>query len=99
MLDGGWLFPGQNPVNPMSTRQLNRICHMAAEAAEIDKRVSMHTLRHSYATHLLEQKVDIRVIQVLLGHKRLETTALYAQVATDVLREVVSPLESLRPPT
>ena len=97
MLDGGWLFPGQNPINPMSTRQLNRICHMAAAAAEIDKRVSMHTLRHSYATHLLEQKVDIRVIQVLLGHKRLETTALYAQVATDVLREVVSPLESLRP--
>jgi len=98
MLDGGWLFPGQNPVNPMSTRQLNRICHMAAAAAEIDKRVSMHTLRHSYATHLLEQKVDIRVIQVLMGHKKLETTALYAQVATDVLREVVSPLESLRPP-
>jgi len=96
MLDGGWLFPGQNPVNPMSTRQFNRICHMAA--AEIDKRVSMHTLRHSYATHLLEQKVDIRVIQVLLGHKKLETTALYAQVATEVLREVVSPLESLRPP-
>jgi site-specific recombinase XerD len=98
LLDGGWLFPGQNPINPMSTRQLNRICHMAAAAAEIDKRVSMHTLRHSYATHLLEQKVDIRIIQVLLGHKRLETTALYAQVATDVLREVVSPLESLRPP-
>jgi integrase/recombinase XerD len=96
MLDGGWLFPGQNPVNPMSTRQLNRICHIAAAAAEIDKRVSMHTLRHSYATHLLEQKVDIRVIQVLLGHKKLETTALYAQVATEVLREVVSPLESLR---
>ena len=98
LLDGGWLFPGQNPINPMSTRQLNRICHMAAAAADIDKRVSMHTLRHSYVTHLLEQKVDIRVIQVLLGHKRLETTALYAQVATDVLREVVSPLESLRPP-
>jgi site-specific recombinase XerD len=98
MLDGGWLFPGQNPINPMSTRQLNRICHMAAAAADIDKRVSMHTLRHSYATHLLEQKVDIRIIQVLLGHKKLETTALYAQVATDVLREVVSPLESLRPP-
>mgnify|MGYP001814348550 FL=1 len=98
LLDGGWLFPGQNPINPMSTRQLNRICHMAADAAAIDKRVSMHTLRHSYATHLLEQKVDIRIIQVLLGHKRLETTALYAQVATDVLREVVSPLESLRPP-
>jgi integrase/recombinase XerD len=98
MLDGGWLFPGQNPVNPMSTRQFNRICHLAAEAAGIDKRVSPHTLRHSYATHLLEQKVDIRVIQVLLGHKRLETTALYTQVATEVLREVDSPLEALRPP-
>ena len=98
LLDGGWLFPGLNPINPLSTRQLNRICHLAAAAAEIDKRVSMHTLRHSFATHLLEQKVDIRVIQVLLGHKKLETTALYAQVATDVLREVVSPLDSLRPP-
>ena len=98
LLDGGWLFPGQNPVNPMSTRQFNRICHLAAEAAGIDKRVSPHTLRHSYATHLLEQKVDIRVIQVLLGPKRLETTALYTQVATEVLREVDSPLESLTPP-
>jgi len=95
LLEGGWLFPGQNPVNPMTTRQLNRICHAAAQAAGIDKRVSMHTLRHSYATHLLEQKVDIRLIQVLLGHKRLETTALYTQVATEVLREVTSPLESL----
>lgn len=98
MLDGGWLFPGQNPINPMSTRQLNRACHAAATAAELNKRVSMHTLRHSYATHLLEQKVDIRIIQVLLGHKKLETTSLYTQVATDVLREVLSPLESLKPP-
>jgi site-specific recombinase XerD len=95
MLDGGWLFPGMNPVDPLTTRQLNRAVHMAADAANIDKRVSMHTLRHSFATHLLEQKVDIRVIQVLLGHKKLETTAMYAQVATDVLREVVSPLEQL----
>ena len=97
MLDHGWLFPGQNPINPMTTRQLNRICHAAAAAAEIDKRVSMHTLRHSFATHLLEQKVDIRVIQVLLGHKRLDTTAFYVQVATDVLREVGSPLETTSP--
>jgi len=96
MLDGGWLFPGLNPIESLSTRQLNRACHAAAQAAEIDKRVSMHTLRHSFATHLLEQKVDIRVIQVLLGHKKLETTALYAQVATDLLREVISPLEHLR---
>jgi integrase/recombinase XerD len=95
MLEGGWLFPGLDPVDPLSTRQLNRAIHSAAEAAHIDKRVSMHTLRHSFATHLLEQKVDIRVIQVLLGHKKLETTALYAQVATDLLREVISPLENL----
>ena len=76
MLDGGWLFPGLNPIDPLSTRQLNRAVHAAAKAAHIDKRVSMHTLRHSFATHLLEQKVDIRIIQVLLGHKKLETTAL-----------------------
>lgn len=97
MLQGGWLFPGLDLIDPLSTRQLNRAIHAAAEAARIDKRVSMHTLRHSFATHLLEQKVDIRVIQVLLGHKKLETTALYAQVATDLLREVVSPLETLQP--
>ena len=95
MLDGGWLFPGMNPLESLTTRQLNRAVHDAALAAGIDKRVSMHTLRHSFATHLLEQKVDIRVIQVLLGHKKLETTALYAQVATDLLREVISPLERL----
>jgi integrase/recombinase XerD len=95
MLPNGWLFPGLNPMDQLSTRQLNRAIHLAADAAHIDKRVSMHTLRHSFATHLLEQKVDIRVIQVLLGHKRLETTALYTHVATEVLRAVISPLETL----
>jgi site-specific recombinase XerD len=97
MQQGGWLFPGLDPIDPLSTRQLNRAIHAAVEAAGIDKRVSMHTLRHSFATHLLEQKVDIRIIQVLLGHKKLETTALYAQVATDVLREVIRPIETLQP--
>ena len=90
-----WLFPGQNPVNPLSVRQLRRACRAAALAAEIDKRISLHTLRHSFATHLLEQKVDIRVIQVLLGHKKLDTTALYSQVATRAIREVKSPLDYL----
>jgi len=95
MLPGSWLFPGQNPVDPLSTRQLNRACHSAADEAGITKRVSLHTLRHSFATQLLEQKVDIRVIQVLLGHQKLENTALYAQVATRTLREVTGPLERL----
>src|SRR5882762_2239315 len=72
-----WLFPGQNRVNHLSTRQLNRAVHAAAQMAEITKRVSPHTLRHSFATHLLEQNIDIRVIQVLLGHAKLDTTALY----------------------
>ncbi|MCP4045536.1 MAG: tyrosine-type recombinase/integrase [Gammaproteobacteria bacterium] len=99
MLRGGWLFPGQNPINHMSARQLSRVCRTVACDAKIDKRVSMHTLRHSFATHLLEAKVDIRVIQVLLGHKKLETTALYAQVATEILREVISPLDTLKPST
>jgi integrase/recombinase XerD len=97
MLPNGWLFPGLNPIDPLSTRQLNRAIHAAAEAAQIDKRVSMHTLRHSFATHLLEQKVDIRLIQVMLGHKKLETTTIYTHVATEILREVVSPLEKLQP--
>ena len=97
MLNGGWLFPGLDPIDPLSAKQLNRAIHEAATLAKIDKRVSMHTLRHSFATHLLEQKVDIRVIQVMLGHKKLETTALYAQVATEVLKEVISPLETLQP--
>jgi site-specific recombinase XerD len=94
---GGWLFPGLNPIDPLSPRQLNRAVHAAARAAGIDKRVSMHSLRHAFATHLLEQKEDIRVIQVLLGHKKLETTALYTQVATETLRQVISPLEGPRP--
>ncbi len=97
MLPGGWLFPGQNPVNPLTTRQLRRAFDSAKVAAGIDKRVSLHTLRHCFATHLLEQKVDIRVIQVLLGHKKLDTTARYSQVASTTLRAVKSPLEHLSP--
>jgi site-specific recombinase XerD len=97
LLPRGWLFPGRNPIEPLSTRQLNRAIHAAAEAAGIKKRVSMHTLRHSFATHLLEQDTDIRVIQVLLGHAKLETTALYTRVATTTIRSVISPLDRLGP--
>lgn len=97
VLPGGYLFPGLDPVDSMSTRQLNRAVHEAAVAARIDKRVSMHSLRHAFATHLLEQGENIRTIQVLLGHKKLETTALYTHVATETLRKVLSPLESSRP--
>jgi integrase/recombinase XerD len=91
----GWLFPGRDPVQPMTTRQLNRACHAAAQMAEIKKRVSLHTLRHSFATHLLEQNIDIRVIQVLLGHAKLDTTALYTRVATKTIREIMSPLDHI----
>ena len=91
-----WLFSGQNPINPITPRQLNRAVTAAKDLAGISKRVSPHTLRHSFATHLLEQGADIRVIQVLLGHAKLETTALYTRVAVSTIRDVESPLEHIR---
>ena len=94
----GWLFPGRDPGQPITTRQLDRACKAAAATAALDKRVSMHTLRHSFATHLLERRTDIRVIQVLLGHKKLDTTARYTRVALKTLGAVKSPLAHLRPP-
>ena len=95
MLPGGWLFPGQNPVKPITTRQLARVVEEAAQAAGITKHVSPHTLRHSFATHLLEDGTDIRVIQVLLGHAKLDNTALYTRVATRTVRTVTSPLDKI----
>ncbi len=92
---GGWLFPGRNATVPISTRQLYRVVVEAAAAADIAKRVGPHTLRHSFATHLLEDGVDIRVIQALLGHAKLNTTAFYTQVATKTMRAVISPLDRL----
>lgn len=94
----GWLFPGREPGQHITTRQLDRICKHAAEAAGLDKRVSMHMLRHSFATHLLENKTDVRVIQALLGHKKLDTTSRYTRVALKTLGAVQSPLSMLPPP-
>jgi site-specific recombinase XerD len=93
----GYLFPGQDRINPLTVRQLDRGCLAAAQAAGIKKRVTPHVLRHSFATHLLERKVDIRVIQALLGHSKLDTTAIYTRVATKTIQEVTSPLEHLIP--
>ena len=92
-----FFFPGQDKISPMTTRQLNWICHMAAELAGLPSWVAPHTLRRSFATHLLEQNIDVRVIQVLLGHAKLDTTARYAQVATNIIRQVMSPLDRLTP--
>jgi site-specific recombinase XerD len=97
----GWMSPGQHWLFPgyrgqhTSARQLHRIVRLAAGRASITKRVGVHTLRHSFATHLLEQKTDIRIIQVLLGHKKLDTTALYTRVAVSALGQVTSPLDFL----
>src|SRR6267378_3431330 len=80
-----WLFPGRKPGMPMTPRQLNRLFHEAADGAGIQKGVSLHTLRHSFATHLLERGTDIRIIQALLGHDKLDTTARYTRVATGII--------------
>jgi integrase/recombinase XerD len=93
-----WLFPGRKPGRPMTTRQLNRLFHEAADGAGIRKGVSLHTLRHSFATHLLERGADIRIIQALLGHDKLDTTARYTRVATGMIASIKSPLDLLSQP-
>ena len=89
------LFPGRKPGEPLTTRQLSRLFHETADAAGLKKAVNLHSLRHSFATHLFDRGVDIRTIQALLGHSKLETTARYAQVATGLISGVVSPLDDL----
>ena len=93
-----WLFPGRSQHQPMTTRQLGRLFKEAAKAAGLRKTVSLHSLRHSFATHLLERGTDIRVIQALIGHDKLETTARYSRVATGMIAKIESPLEGLSAP-
>jgi len=93
--DQRWLFPSWDPDRPLTTRQLNRFFHEAAAAAGIKTGVTLHTLRHSFATHLLERGLDIRLIQALLGHSKLDTTAHYTRVATGTIAAIESPLDDL----
>lgn len=93
-----WIFPGYRFGKPVTPRQFGRLFQEAAEAAGIKKPVTLHTLRHSFATHLLERGVDIRIIQALLGHDKLETTARYTRVATGMISKVESPLDRLSLP-
>ena len=91
-----WLFPGPDVSRPVTTRSVQRACRKAADAAGLDKNVTVHTLRHSFATHLLERGVDIRVIQDLLGHRHITATTRYARVAINLIRQIESPLEALK---
>lgn len=91
----GWLFPGRDANRPIDVQVLYSACRSARAAAGIDKRVTVHTLGHSFATHRLENGTDIRIIQVLLGHNYLSSTARYTRVSNGLIRRTTSPLDRL----
>jgi len=94
----GWLFPSWRTGRHMTTGALSQACRDASKACGLSKRITAHTLRHSFATHLLEQGTDTRVIQVLLGHSRIDTTARYTAVSAQLVAATPSPLDKLSPP-
>lgn len=91
-----WMFPGRTETKPIDVQVLYSACRSARAAADIDKRVTVHTLRHSFATHLLENGTDIRIIQVLLGHSNLSSTARYTKVSNNLIQRTQSPLDRLK---
>lgn len=93
-----WLFPGRRKGQHLTPRQVTRLFHDTVAAAGIKKKVTLHTLRHSFATHLFDRGIDIRAIQALLGHEKLETTARYTRVATGLITAIESPLDQLDMP-
>jgi integrase/recombinase XerD len=95
----GFLFPGARPDRPLTSAAVHRVCRAARERCGLGKHVTVHTLRHSFATHLLEDGTDLRTIQILLGHRSLSTTARYLHVATAALRSTRSPLDRLDLPS
>ena len=92
-----WLFPGEKPGQPITSKSIFLACKKAAEDAGISKSIHPHSLRHAFATHLLDAGVNLRCIQVLLGHSKLETTARYLHVSDTAVRSTISPLELLDP--
>ena len=92
-----WLFPGRDGSRPIDVQVLHAACRSAGAAAGLDKRVTVHTLRHSFATHLLETGTELRIIQVLLGHNNLSSTARYTRVSAGLIGKTMSPLDRLRP--
>jgi integrase/recombinase XerD len=90
-----WLFPGPDPTKPVGSITFARVCAGVSDRSGLGKRVTPHTLRHTFATHLLEDGVDIRTIQTLLGHRSLRTTALYTYVAPEKVAATKSPLDAL----
>ncbi len=94
-----WLFPGATPGKPIEPETLRKVCHQAVEKANLKKKVTVRSLRHAFATHLLESGANIRLVQVLMGHASLSSTALYTHISQALINATKSPLDLLPRPT